>query len=70
MLFRQAKRPEQALAYNTAGAILGGFAESGSMLVGFSILIALAGAIYLASWALAARATARRAVSITAGVSS
>jgi spermidine synthase len=62
MFFQQAERPEQALAYNTAGAILGGFAESGSMLIGFQYLLALAGAIYLASWALAARATARRAV--------
>jgi spermidine synthase len=62
MLFRQAKRPEQALAYNTAGAILGGFAESSSLLIGFQYLIALAGLIYLASWALAVRATARRVV--------
>jgi hypothetical protein len=62
MLFRQAERPEQALAYNTAGAILGGFAESGSLLIGFQYLIALAAAIYLASWALAVRATARRAI--------
>jgi spermidine synthase len=62
MLFRQAKRPEQALAYNTAGAILGGFAESSSLLIGFQYLIALAGVIYLASWALAVRATARRVV--------
>jgi SAM-dependent methyltransferase len=62
MLFRQAKWPEQALAYNTAGAILGGFAESGSMIVGFQYLIALAAAIYLASWALAARTTGRRVI--------
>jgi SAM-dependent methyltransferase len=62
MLFRQAKRPEQALAYNTAGAILGGFAESSSLLIGFQYLLALAGAIYLASWALAARATAHRVI--------
>lgn len=62
MLFRQAKRPEQALAYNTAGAILGGFAESSSLLIGFQYLIALAGVIYLASWAFAVRARARRAV--------
>jgi putative hemolysin len=39
MLLRQAKRPEQALAYNTAGAI------------------------YLASWTLAARVAARRVAS-------
>ena len=58
MLFRQAKKPEQALAYNTAGAILGGFAESGSLLIGFQYLLGLAGVIYLASWAVAKRATA------------
>ncbi|MDR3699103.1 MAG: hypothetical protein P4L56_05675 [Candidatus Sulfopaludibacter sp.] len=52
-LFRQAKRPEQALAFNTAGAILGGFAESSSLLIGFQYLIVIAAAIYLASWALA-----------------
>ena len=62
LLFQQAKRPEQALAYNTAGAILGGFAESSSMVVGFQYLIALAGLIYLASWALAARATTRQVI--------
>ena len=52
--FRGAKRPEQALAFNTAGAILGGFAESTSLLIGFQFLIVVAAAIYLASWALAA----------------
>jgi spermidine synthase len=61
MLFRQAKKPEQALAYNTAGAILGGFAESASLLIGYQYLIALAGVIYLASWACAVRTTARSA---------
>ena len=53
-LFRRAEHFEQALAYNTAGAILGGFAESTSLLIGFQYLTALAGVIYLASW-LAAR---------------
>jgi hypothetical protein len=62
VLFRQAPRPEQALSYNTAGAILGGFAESTSLLVGFQHLIALAAAIYLASWALATRTNTRRVV--------
>ena len=61
MLFRHSKRPEQALAYNTAGAILGGFAESVSLLIGYQYLIALAAAIYLASWALAARRRSWRA---------
>jgi SAM-dependent methyltransferase len=50
-LFAAAESPEQALAYNTAGAILGGLAESASLLVGFQWLLALAGVIYLASWA-------------------
>ncbi|HEY7338196.1 MAG TPA: hypothetical protein VH639_25130 [Bryobacteraceae bacterium] len=54
-LFREAEKPEQALAYNTAGAILGGFAESTSLLIGFQYLIAVAAVIYLASWLFAAR---------------
>ncbi len=52
-LFARAKRPEQALAFNTAGAILGGFAESSSLLVGFQYLILIAAAIYLGSWLVA-----------------
>jgi spermidine synthase len=59
MLFREAKRPEQALAYNTAGAILGGFAENISLLIGFPYLMAVAGAIYVAAWALGARTVSR-----------
>lgn len=51
MLFRTAAKPEQALAFNTAGAMLGGLAENASMLVGFQYLIAVAGVIYAASWA-------------------
>ena len=60
ILLRQAKRPEQALAYNTAGAILGGFAESFSLLIGYQYLIALAAAIYLASWLVAVRTPTRQ----------
>ncbi len=52
-LFRFAKRPDQALAFNTAGAILGGFAESSSLVIGFQYLIVVAAAIYLGSWVLA-----------------
>jgi len=51
MLFRMAERPEQAFAYNTAGAILGGLAEASSMLIGFKYLIGVAGVIYISSWA-------------------
>jgi spermidine synthase len=49
-LFAQAKKPDQALAYNAAGAILGGLLETCSMLVGFQWLLALAAAIYVAAW--------------------
>jgi hypothetical protein len=49
--FENAERPEQALAYNTAGAILGGLAENLSLLIGFQWILAAAGLIYLASWA-------------------
>ena len=46
-LFRRAEKPEQALAYNTAGAILGGLAESLSLLIGFKYLVVVAAAMYL-----------------------
>jgi spermidine synthase len=49
--FSYAKVPERALAYNTAGAILGGMAETTSLLIGFQWLLAVAGLIYLLSWA-------------------
>jgi hypothetical protein len=48
--FSKVARPEQALAYNTAGAIFGGLAETSSLLIGFQWLLAVAGAIYVASW--------------------
>ena len=54
-LFATAARPEQALAWNTAGAMLGGFTESGSLLMGFQWLLAVAALIYVASWAFGAR---------------
>jgi spermidine synthase len=47
--FDLAKKPEQALAYNTAGAILGGIAETSSLLIGFQWLLAVAAVIYVAS---------------------
>lgn len=48
-LFGKAERPDQALAYNTAGAILGGLAETSSLLIGFQWLLAVAAVIYLGS---------------------
>jgi hypothetical protein len=48
--FGRGKRPEEALAYNTVGAMLGGFAEATSMLIGFQYLLGVAALIYLASW--------------------
>jgi spermidine synthase len=53
--FGKTKQPERALAYNTAGAILGGMAETGSLLIGFQWLLAVAGLLYLASWVFGAR---------------
>ena len=49
-LLKDDSAPERSLAYNTAGAILGGVAESASMLIGFQYLVGLAALIYLASW--------------------
>jgi hypothetical protein len=49
------KKPEQALAYNTAGAILGGIAETSSLLIGFQWLLAVAAVIYIASAMFGAR---------------
>jgi hypothetical protein len=60
-LFREARHPEQALAFNTAGALLGGFAESASLVIGFQYLLGLAALIYLGSWALGAKPLRRLA---------
>jgi spermidine synthase len=49
-LFARAEKPDQALAYNAAGAILGGLLENSSLLIGFQWLLALAAAIYVAAW--------------------
>jgi SAM-dependent methyltransferase len=54
VLFRGASHPERALAFNTAGAIAGGLAESVSLLIGFKYLVVVAIVIYLGSWAAAA----------------
>ncbi len=54
IIFRRCGRPEEALAYNTAGAILGGLAESASMVVGFNDLLLIAAMVYIASWFLGA----------------
>jgi hypothetical protein len=56
-LFKTANNPAQALAYNTAGAILGGLAEASSMLIGFQWLLAVAAVIYIGSWAFSAGTT-------------
>ena len=52
VLFANAPKPEQALAYNTAGAIAGGLAESFSLMIGFQYLLGIAALAYLASWGL------------------
>jgi len=54
-LFARAEKPAQALAYNAAGAILGGLLENASLLIGFQWLLALAALIYVASWVAAPR---------------
>jgi hypothetical protein len=58
-LLRNARMPEQALAYNTAGALIGGFAENLSLLVGFNYLIVVAGIIYCTSWVFSERSLRR-----------
>ena len=67
-LFEKAAKPEQALAWNTAGAILGGLAETGSLLIGFQWILAVAALIYLASWAFGARITHRLPASLVSSI--
>lgn len=50
MLIRTAEKPEQAIAYNTAGAIIGGLTESISLLIGFKYLLIVACFIYMGAW--------------------
>ena len=52
VLFAKTSKPEQALGYNTAGAILGGLAESVSLLIGFQYLLGVAALMYATSWVL------------------
>ena len=49
-LIQRAGAPEQALAYNTAGAMAGGLLESASLLIGFQYLLLLAMLIYAGAW--------------------
>jgi hypothetical protein len=51
-LFRDSTQPDVDFGSNIAGAILGGFAESLSLLFGFNYLLALALVFYLLSGAL------------------
>lgn len=51
-LFAQAPKPDAALAWNTAGAIVGGLAETLSLVLGFQWLLAVAGVIYATAWAI------------------
>ena len=46
----RASRPDQALAWNIAGAVFGGLTEALSLLIGFKWLMAVAALIYAASW--------------------
>jgi hypothetical protein len=52
-LLRQEAQAEQALAYNTAGAVLGGIAETASLWIGFQYLVLLAALLYATSWLMA-----------------
>jgi spermidine synthase len=56
-LLRQEAEAEQALAYNTAGAVLGGITETASLWIGFQYLVLLAGLMYGGSWWMARRGT-------------
>jgi len=54
-LFSRSEHPEVDFGSNIAGAMLGGFAESLALIVGFTYLVVLAIAFYLCSAALGAR---------------
>jgi spermidine synthase len=55
VLFSKTERSEEALAYNTAGAIFGGLLETTSLLIGFKYLLAVAALMYVAAWWLSRR---------------
>jgi hypothetical protein len=59
--FSQSREPNSALGANIAGAILGGLAESTSMLLGFQYLMLVGIAFYGLSW-LSGAGTARKLV--------
>jgi hypothetical protein len=65
VLLRQEREAEQALAYNTAGAILGGMLEITSMWIGFQYLVLVAAVLYGITWAMA---RSKAAVSEPVGV--
>lgn len=50
VLLKDEVEPEQALAYNTAGAVLGGISETTSLLIGFQYLVLLAAVLYVTAW--------------------
>jgi hypothetical protein len=49
VLFRETTDPDRAFGSNIAGAVVGGLAESLSMLMGFQSLLLVAVAFYLLS---------------------
>jgi spermidine synthase len=53
-LITRSPAPEQAMAYNAAGAMAGGALETVSLLIGFQYLLVLAMVIYAAAWTCAA----------------
>jgi hypothetical protein len=56
--FARSRQPDRAFGANVAGAVLGGLAENGSMLLGFRYLVVLAAGFYaLSSLARAGRHT-------------
>lgn len=59
----RASEPDQALAWNIAGAIFGGLTETLSLLIGFKWLMAVAAILYAASWAFGAAKQMRRTAS-------
>src|SRR5262249_21817959 len=48
--FKNTRNPDQAFGANIAGAVVGGFCEAFSMLLGFRYLLLLATLFYLLSW--------------------
>ena len=61
-LIGTADRPEQAIAFNTAGAMLGGRVETVSLLIGFKYLLLVAGLIYVGALVTCRRSAATRVI--------